>query len=157
MKKIKKFLKINLSYMACFFISIIILIGMVIYVGLPWLIDLYIENTAVEISASTHRVMISMLYSIGVPIFIMLVLSWLLTMNISRGKSFVSKNVTYLRAISVCSVIIAVMVQFFSTFLSSFFPLIITVIFLLLALLTAVFANLFQTAIKYKEENDLTV
>jgi hypothetical protein len=35
--------------------------------------------------------------------------------------------------------------------------LIITVIFLLLALLSAVFANLFQTAIKYKEENDLTV
>ncbi|MDD6395974.1 MAG: DUF2975 domain-containing protein [Firmicutes bacterium] len=157
MKKIKNFLKINLSYMACFFISVIILIGMVIYVGLPWLIDLYIENTAVEISASTHRVMISMLYSIGVPIFIMLVLAWLLTMNISRGKSFVAKNVTYLRAISVCSVIIAIMVQFFSTFLSSFFPLIITVIFLLLALLTAVFANLFQTAIKYKEENDLTV
>lgn len=157
MKKIKNFLKINLSYMACFFISVIILIGMVIYVGLPWLIDLYIENTAVEISASTHRVMISMLYSIGVPIFIMLVLAWLLTMNISRGKSFVAKNVTYLRAISVCSVIIAIMVQFFSTFLSSFFPLIITVIFLLLALLTAVFANLFQTAIQYKEENDLTV
>lgn len=157
MKKIKKFLKINLSHMACLFISLIILMGMVVYVGLPWLIDLYIENTAVEISASTHRVMISMLYSIGVPIFIMLVLAWLLTMNISRGKSFVARNVTCLRAISVCSVIIAIMVQFFSTFLSSFFPLIITIIFLLLALLTAVFANLFQTAIKYKEENDLTV
>ena len=157
MKKIKKFLKINLSYMACFFISIIILIGMVLYVALPWLVDFYIENTAVEISASTHRVMISMLYSIGVPILIMLVLAWLLTMNISRGKSFVTRNVTYLRAISGCSVAIAIMVQFFSTFLSSFFPLIITVIFLLLALLTAVFENLFQTAIKYKEENDLTV
>lgn len=157
MKKIKKLLKINLSYMACFFISIIILIGMVVYVALPWLIDWYIENTAVEISASTHRVMISMMYTIGVPILIMLGLSWLLTMNISRGKSFITKNVTYLRAISVCSLIIAVLVQFFSTFLTSFFPLVITIIFLLLALLTAVFANLFQTAIQYKEENDLTV
>lgn len=157
MKKIKKFLKINLSYMACFFISVVILIGIVVYVALPWLIDLYIESTAVEISVATHRVMISMMYSIGVPILIMLALAWLLTMNISRGKSFISKNVTYLRAISICSVIIAVMVQFFSTFLTSFFPLIITIIFLLLALLTAVFANLFQTAIQYKEENDLTV
>lgn len=157
MKRIKKFLKINMSHMACFFISIIILIGVVVYVALPWLIDLYIESTAVEISAATHRVMISMMYCIGVPILIMLVLAWLLTMNISRGKSFIIKNVTYLRAISVCSLIIAVMVQFFSTFLTSFFPLIITIIFLLLALLTAVFANLFQTAIKYKEENDLTV
>lgn len=157
MKRIKKFLKINMSHMACFFISIIILIGAVVYIALPWLIDLYIENTAVEISAATHRVMISMMYSIGVPILIMLVLSWLLTMNISRGKSFIVKNVAYLRAISVCSLIIAVMVQFFSTFLTSFFPLVITIIFLLLALLTAVFANLFQTAIQYKEENDLTV
>ena len=157
MKKIKNLIKINLSHMACLFISIIILIGMLVYVALPWLIDLYIESTAVEISASTHKVMISMLYSIGVPILIMLALAWLLTMNISRGKSFVTKNVTYLRAISVCSVVIAIMVQFFSTFLSSFFPFIITIIFLLLALLTAVFANLFQTAIKYKEENDLTV
>lgn len=155
--KIKKFLKFNLSHMACFFISVIMLLCVVVYVALPWLIDFYIENTAVEISPNTQKVMISMLYSIGVPTFITLAMAWLLTMNISKGKSFIAKNVTYLRVISICSVIIAVMVQFFSTFLTSFFPLIITIIFLLLALLTAVFANLFQTAIRYKEENDLTV
>ena len=157
LNKIKKFLKFNLSHMACFFISIIMLVVAVVYVALPWLIDLYIENTAVEISPNSQKVMISMLYSIGIPTFITLAMAWLLTMNISKGNSFIAKNVTYLRVISICSVVIAVMVQFFSTFLTSFFPLIITVIFLLLALLTAVFANLFQTAIKYKEENDLTV
>lgn len=157
MNKIKKFLRINLSHMACLFISIIILVGLVVYVSLPWLVDLYIDRTAVEISRSTHRVMISMLYSIGIPIFVTLIMSWLLTMNISRGKSFIKNNVTYLRVVSVASLVIAVMVQFFSTFLKSFFPFIITIIFLLLALLCAVFANLFQTAIRYKEENDLTV
>ena len=143
--------------MACFFISVIMLVVAVIYVALPWLIDFYIENTAVEISPNSQKVMISMLYSIGVPTFITLAMAWLLTMNISRGKSFIMKNVTYLRVVSICSVVIAVMVLFFSTFLTSFFPVIITVIFLLLALLSAVFANLFQTAVKYKEENDLTV
>ena len=156
MNKLKKLLKFNLSHMACLFISIIMLIGVGIYVGLPWLIDFYIDNTAVEVSPNTHKVMISMLYSIGVPTFISLAMAWLLTMNISKGKSFIKRNVTCLRVISICSLVIAVMVQFFSTFLTSFFPLIITVIFLLLALLSAVFANLFQTAIKYKEENDLT-
>ncbi len=149
MNTIRKFFRFNLSHMACFFISVIILVGCVVYVALPWLVDWYIDNTAVEISASTHKVMI--------PIFITLVMLWLLTMNISRGKSFITKNVTYLRVISVCSVVIAVMVQFFSTFLKSFFPFVITIIFLLLALLTAVFANLFQAAVRYKEENDLTV
>lgn len=143
--------------MACFFISVIMLAGVVIYVALPWLIDFYVENTSVEISPNTQRVMISMLYSIGVPVFITLVMAWLITMNVSKGKSFIRNNVTYLRVVSICSLVIAVMVQFFSTFLTSFFPLIITVIFLLLALLSAVFANLFQTAIEYKEENDLTV
>ncbi len=143
--------------MACFFISIIMLVVAVVYVALPWLIDLYIENSTVEVSPNSQRVMISMLYSIGVPTFITLVMAWLLTMNISRGKSFIMKNVTYLRVVSICSVVIAIMVLFFSTFLTSFFPVIITVIFLLVALLSAVFANLFQTAIKYKEENDLTV
>lgn len=157
MNEIKKFFRFNLSHMACFFISLIILVGCVVYVAMPWLVDWYIDNTAVEISVSTHKVMISLLYSIGVPIFIMLIMLWLLTMNISRGKSFIRKNVTYLRAISVSGVVIAVMVQFFSMFLKSFFPFIITIIFLLLALLTAVFANLFQAAIRYKEENDLTV
>ena len=157
MNKIKKFLKFNLSHMACLFISIIMLVVAVVYVALPWLIDFYIENSTVEVSPNTQKVMISMLYSIGVPTFITLVMAWLLTMNISRGKSFIMKNVTYLRVVSVCSVVIAFMVLFFSTFLTSFFPVIITVIFLLLALLSAVFANLFQTAIKYKEENDLTV
>lgn len=143
--------------MACFFISVIMLVVAVVYVALPWLIDFYVDNSAVEISPNSQKVMISMLYSIGVPVFITLVMAWLLTMNISRGKSFIVKNVTYLRVVSICSVVIAVMVLFFSTFLTSFFPVIITVIFLLLALLSAVFANLFQTAIKYKEENDLTV
>lgn len=157
MNKLKKFLKFNLSHMACLFISIIFLVGVVTYVALPWLVDMYIDHTAVEISQSTHRVMISMLYSIGVPVFVTLAMAWLLTMNISRGKSFVKNNVTYLRVVSVASLVIAVMVQFFSTFLKSFFPFIITIIFLLLALLSAVFANLFQTAIQYKEENDLTV
>lgn len=155
--KIKKFLRINLSHMACLFISLIILAGLVVYVTLPWLVDWYIDSTAVEISQSTHRVMISMLYSIGIPVFITLGMAWLLTMNISRGKSFVKNNVTCLRVISVASLVIAVMVQFFSTFLKSFFPFIITIIFVLLALLCAVFANLFQAAIRYKEENDLTV
>ncbi|MBQ1413348.1 MAG: DUF2975 domain-containing protein [Clostridia bacterium] len=157
MNKLKKFLTFNLSHMTCLFISLIFLAGVVIYVTLPWLVDLYIDHTAVEISQSTHRVMISMLYSIGVPVFITLAMAWLLTMNISRGKSFVKNNVTYLRVVSVASLVIAVLVQFFSTFLKSFFPFIITIIFLLLALLSAVFANLFQTAIQYKEENDLTV
>ena len=157
LNNLKKFLKFNLSHMACFFISIIMLVSAVVYVALPWLIDFYIENTAVEISPNSQKVMISMLYSIGVPTFITLAMAWLLTMNISRGKSFIMKNVTYLRVVSICSVVIAFMVLFFSTFLTSFFPVIITVIFLLLALLSAVFANLFQTAIKYKEENDLTV
>lgn len=157
LNKIRKILKFNLSHMACFFISIIMLVVAVVYVALPWLIDLYIENSTVEISPNSQRVMISMLYSIGVPTFITLVMAWLLTMNISRGKSFIMKNVTYLRVVSICSVVIAIMVLFFSTFLTSFFPVIITVIFLLVALLSAVFANLFQTAIKYKEENDLTV
>jgi Protein of unknown function (DUF3036). len=157
LNKIKKFLKFNLSHMACLFISIIMLVVAVVYVALPWLIDFYIENSAVEVSPNSQKVMISMLYSIGVPTFITLAMAWLLTMNISRGKSFIMKNVTYLRVVSICSVVIAFMVLFFSTFLTSFFPVIITVIFLLLALLSAVFANLFQTAIKYKEENDLTV
>ena len=157
LNKIRKILKFNLSHMACFFISIIMLVVAVVYVALPWLIDLSIENSTVEISPNSQRVMISMLYSIGVPTFITLVMAWLLTMNISRGKSFIMKNVTYLRVVSICSVVIAIMVLFFSTFLTSFFPVIITVIFLLVALLSAVFANLFQTAIKYKEENDLTV
>ena len=143
--------------MACLFISIIMLVVAVVYVALPWLIDFYIENSAVEVSPNSQKVMISMLYSIGVPTFITLAMAWLLTMNISRGKSFIMKNGTYLRVVSICSVVIAFMVLFFSTFLTSFFPVIITVIFLLLALLSAVFANLFQTAIKYKEENDLTV
>ncbi len=157
LNKLKKFLKFNLSHMACLFISIIMLVVAVVYVALPWLIDFYIENSAVEVSPNSQKVMISMLYSIGVPTFITLAMAWLLTMNISRGKSFIMKNVTYLRVVSICSVVIAFMVLFFSTFLTSFFPVIITVIFLLLALLSAVFANLFQTAIKYKEENDLTV
>ena len=157
MNKLRKLLRFNLSHMACLFISVIMLVAAVIYVALPWLIDFYIENTAVEISPNSQKVMISMLYSIGVPTFITLIMAWLLTMNISRGKSFIMKNVTYLRVVSICSVVIAVMVLFFSTFLTSFFPVIITVIFLLLALLSAVFANLFQTAIRYKEENDLTV
>jgi len=101
--------------------------------------------------------MLSLLYCVGIPVLAMLGITLLLTVNISRGKAFITQNALCLSLISLCSLIIGAMFFVAMFFLSSIFPIIIATIFVLLAILTKVFADLFRTAIHYKEENELTI
>lgn len=138
-------------------IGLIILAGIVVYATLPWLVRGYVDEAGVKLAPNSYEVMLSLLYCVGIPVLALLGLALLLTVNISRGKAFVCQNTLCLNLISLCSLIIGVMFFVAMFFLSSIFPIIIATIFVLLAILTRVFADLFRTAIHYKEENELTI
>jgi|GEM_PF-924340 len=138
-------------------ISVIILAGICVYATLPWLVRHYVDAADVRLAADSYEVMLSLLYCVGIPVLMLLGLALLLTVNISRGKSFVKQNTLCLNLIALCSVIIGIIFFVAMFFLNSIFPIIIATVFVLLAILTKVFADLFRAAIQYKEENELTI
>lgn len=138
-------------------IAIIIIAGIVVYAALPWLVRGYVDAASVKLAPNSYEVILSLLYCVGIPVLALLGLALLLTVNISRGKAFITQNALCLSLISLCSLVIGVMFFVAMFFLSSIFPIIIAAIFVLLAMLTKVFADLFRTAIHYKEENELTI
>ncbi len=146
-----------LSTVSSVFIAVIMLAGMVVYATLPWLVRRYVEAAGVKLAPNSYEVILSLLYCVGIPVLALLGLALLLTVNISRGRAFVLQNARCLSFISLCSLVIGLMFFVAMFFLSSIFPIIIATIFVLMAILTKVFADLFRTAIHYKEENELTI
>lgn len=154
----KKKEKLGLARFSSVIIALITAAGIAVYVCLPSLVGFYVDHAHIEgMRVSSKEAIMALLYTAGVPVLALLVLSFLMTLNISRGKAFVRVNVVYLNLISLLAVFIAAAFAVGYFFMNSVFPIIIAVMFLLLAVLTKVFADLFKTAIVYKQENELTI
>lgn len=145
------------SIAASALLGLLIAAGIVVYVNLPVIVRTYIRGASVDMAPNSYRVILTLLYCVGVPVLALLGMALLLTINISRGQAFVKQNTVCLNLISLCALIIGLMFLAAMFSLNSIFPIIIFVVFLLLAILTKVFAGLFKTAIQYKEENELTI
>ncbi|MBQ9993294.1 MAG: DUF2975 domain-containing protein [Clostridia bacterium] len=146
-----------LPYVANAMLGVIFLAGIAVYATLPWIVNFYMSNSYAQIELRYYNTILSMLYCVGLPVLALLMLAFLLTLNITKGRSFVRQNALYLNLISVCSLVAALVFFVFMFFMYSIFPIVLFTIFVLLAILTKVFADLFKTAIKYKEENELTI
>lgn len=159
MQALKKF---RLVYLADAMLGLLILCGVGIYAALPWVLDAYIKYSYTDkgiavLLPEIYNAMLTILYFSGIPAIALLVFAFVITMNITRNKPFIMQNARSLNWMGLCAVIISIVFFIGSFFLLSVFPIIICVIFLLLAVLAKVFAELFRTAVLYKEENDLTI
>lgn len=153
----KKQKKITLAHLASVLVGLTIAVGVCVYAMLPWIVEMYVTAADVKLAADSYKTMLSLLYCVGIPVLVLLTLTLFMTVNIGRGRAFVWRNVFYLNMISLCSVAIALMFFAAMFFLNSIFPIIIFVVFILLSILVKVVADLFKTAIRYKEENELTI
>lgn len=150
--------KIGLARVSSIVIGLIIIAGICVYIGLPYIVKLYAQHAHIEsVAISSQKAIMAILYVSGIPVIALLTISFLMTLNIGRGQAFVKVNVTYLNLISLMAVLLAVIFAVGYFFLNSVFPIIIAIVFLLLAVLTKVFADLFKKAIEYKTENELTI
>ncbi len=148
-------------YIADALLGLLIIFGLVIYAALPWVYNWLIEQNFTNFPENSRLIGIRLLYASGIPAITLLVLALIIMVNISRSKPFIMANSRLLNLMGICSALISVefIVAAFFTAYSGFRLLMISVfvVFLLLAVLAWVFADLFATAVRYKEENELTI
>lgn len=153
MKKEKR----PMSIAALILLVLTTVVGLGVYIMLPGVVKLYIDNSNVELAERTYNFILPLLYVVGVPVLGLLGCAILLMHNVARGRAFVWANVHCLRLISVLSFCIALIFTVPMFVLSSIFPIIIFVIFFIFGVIGIVIADLFKTATLLKEENDMTI
>lgn len=151
----------RLVYVADAILGLLILAGLAIYAALPWVYNWLINQNFTNFPEDSRKLGLQLLNASGIPAIVLLALALAVTVNITRNKPFIMANARLLGWMGVCSAVISgeFLTAFFFATYSGFRLLIISVfvVFLLLAVLAWVFADLFRTAVEYREENELTI
>lgn len=145
------------SIVAIIILIFTLVVGIAVYAMLPKVVNIYVEGANIAVRQAIIDRIMPVLYAAGIPVLSMLTLSLLMMFNIAKGKAFKKVNVLYLRLISLFSIILALIFIYPMFTMDSIYPIVILVIFVVLSVITLVFADLFATAIRIKEENELTI
>ena len=145
-KSLSNFIEIGLK--------IIFVVGIIIYLTLPILLNKYVEifNPILNYTAA-----LVVLYISGIPALIIIYAFIKMFETLKNDNPFVRENVTYLKIVSVCSLLISIIYIVGMFFIVSIFEIVAIAIFIIAFLGTYVLAELLRRAIEYKEENDLTI
>ena len=146
--------KNSLSNFILIALKVIFVLGILIYLTLPFLLSKYVEifNPILNYTAA-----LIMLYTSGIPALIIVYKFIKLFGSLTEDNPFIMENVKHLKVVSVCSLIISVIYIIGMFFIVSVFEIIAIAIFIIAWLGTYVLAELLKKATKYKEENDLTI
>lgn len=146
--------KRSLSDFICLMLKIIFVMGILIYITLPFLLSKYVEifNPVLNYTAA-----LIMLYTSGIPALIIVYKFIKLFESLTEDNPFVMENVKHLKVVSVCSFIISIIYIIGMFFIVSVFEIITIAIFIIAWLGTYVLAELLKKATEYKQENDLTI
>ena len=146
--------KKSLSNFIFLMLKVIFIIGILIYLTLPFLLSKYVE---IFNPILNYTVALIMLYTSGIPALIIVYKFIKLFGSLTEDNPFIMENVKHLKVVSVCSLIISVIYIIGMFFIVSVFEIIAIAIFIIAWLGTYVLAELLKKATKYKEENDLTI
>ncbi len=145
------------SVAAMIILVITLVVGVAVYIMLPQVVNVYVKGADVAVRQEIIDSIMPVLYAAGVPVLAMLTLSLLMMINIAKGKAFCRQNVLYLRLISLSGLLLAIIFIYPIFTMNSIYPIVIFVVFIVLAVVSMVFADLFATAMRLKEENELTI
>lgn len=145
-KSLSNFIEIGLK--------IIFVVGIIIYLTLPILLNKYVE---IFNPILNYTVALVVLYISGIPALIIIYAFIKMFETLKNDNPFVRENVTYLKIVSVCSLLISIIYIIGMFFIVSIFEIVAIAIFIIAFLGTYVLAELLRRAIEYKEENDLTI
>ena len=97
--------KRSLSDFICLMLKIIFVMGILIYITLPFLLSKYVEifNPVLNYTAA-----LIMLYTSGIPALIIVYKFIKLFKSLTEDNPFVIENVKHLKVVSVCSFIISI-------------------------------------------------
>ena len=135
-------------------LKIIFVLGILIYITLPILLNMYINifNPILNYVAA-----LAILYTSGIPAIIIVYQFIKIFGTLKKDNPFIMENVKSLKIISICSLIISIIYIIGMFFIISVFEIIAIAIFIIAWLGAYVLAELLRKAIEYKEENDLTI
>lgn len=129
----------------------------VIMIGLPWIVEGVAPYSDFVTKFSTKELLI-LLYITGVPAWCILWMTRGLAKNIIKREPFSLTSVSYLKCISICSVLICVCYAYTSLFIEmTLGGVAISLAAFIVGLIAAILHRLVQMAMEIKEENELTI
>ena len=135
-------------------LKIIFILGIIIYILLPFLLKKYVEifNPVLKYNAA-----LVILYVSGIPALIIVQEFIKMFGTLKQDNPFVMENVKHLKVVSICSLIISIEYIIGIFFIVSIFEIIFIAVFIIAWLGTYILSELLRKAIEYKEENELTI
>ena len=132
--------------------------GAVILIGLPKFLGFYLTwIESVFYKQTLYFGLVTILYITGILAILIVDTLRKLFATMEEANPFIRKNVTALRKMGIYAFMIGGAYFFKIFFLNSFMTIITVFIFFIAGIFCIVLADLFNQAIKYKEENDLTI
>lgn len=135
-------------------LKLIMVIGIVIIIGLPFFLEKYRQWMHPKIE---YYPILAILYSSGIPALIIVYRFIQIFHTLGKNNPFCKENVKHLKVISICAFIIMLEFMVGIFFITSIFAIVIIGIFAITWLGTYILSELLKEAIKYKEENELTI
>lgn len=130
--------------------------GGVIFITLPFCLKWYLEFSDIYTTSNYIKILI-ILYSSGILALGIVNFTIKLLKNVNKNKPFSKDNVKLLKNISIFCLIIAVIYLISIPIIKSVFTIILFMIFTIMGFMCDVLSGLFDKAIEYKEENELTI
>ncbi len=146
--------KNSLSNFIEIFSKIIFILGIIITITLPFLLQKYVEWFNPHLNYTFSLII---LYVSSVPALIIIYSFIKIFKNLKKDNPFIMDNVKRLKIISICSLIIAIEYIVGMFFIMSVFEIILIAVFLIAWVGGYILSELLKKAIEYKEENDLTI
>ena len=135
--------------------KVVIVLLVVCAATLPMMMRIYIDYAMVPLELSDLYPFMAILYLCCVPAMIALICLHKLLTNIKREEVFVLKNVTFLRIISWCCFLAALILVF--AFLFYFVVGLMSVMLAFIGLILRVVKNVIEEAVFIKAENEFTI
>jgi hypothetical protein len=146
--------KKSLSSLIEICLKIIMIIGIIIVLGLPFFLQKYAEWMHPQIE---YYPSLAILYASGIPALIIVYRFIKIFHTLKEDNPFNMENVKNLKVISNCSLLIMLEYMVGIFFITSVFAIVIIGVFAVVWLGCYILAELLKKAIDYKEENELTI
>ena len=133
---------------------LLMIVGIIIVLGLPYFLQKYVELTNSQIE---YYPSLATLYVSGIPALIIVYQFIKIFHTLGEDNPFQKSNVKSLKIISICSFIITIEYMISIFFIKSVFSIVIIGVFAIAWLGGYILSELLKKAIDYKEENELTI
>lgn len=150
--------KSSLASFMKIFIFILQLTAIAALIGLPKFLGIYLNwINSVFYSKILYYALVFILYVSGILSILILQQLKKLFLTLENSNPFIRENVTSLKKMGVYAFSVGGIYLFKIFFLNSFMTIIVVFIFFIAGIFCLVLSDLFNQAILYKEENDLTI